>query len=121
VEVLVPELVLHLPARGADAEARERRRQRERRDPVRRSPRDGLGDPAAHVVAVQQHAVEPELLDEAEHARGLGVRAVGGRGLRVVAVGSAEAPQVGHDDVELAVQQCEGAVLVPPAARPAVQ
>ena len=121
MEVLVPELALGLATRGPVAEARERRRDDERCDALGRAPRERLRHAAAHVVAAHDDALDAELVEESEHAGGLGVGAVERARVDVMAVGSAEAAQVGHDDLELAFQPLQHPVLVPPASRPAVQ
>jgi hypothetical protein len=103
------------------AEARERRRDDERRDALGRAARDRLRHAAADVVAAHDDTLDAQLVEEPDDAGGLGVGAVAPARIDVVGVGAAEAPQVGDDDVELVLQPLEHAVLVPPAPGPAVQ
>ena len=118
MERLVPELLgVQDPLTGAG----HRRSGHERADRVWVRRRDRASDAAADVVADHHRAVEPELVDQPEHARGLGVGGV--RLLRgpVVAVGLAEAAQVGHDDVGVRRSSGDDVGVVGAPARPAVQ
>jgi hypothetical protein len=99
VEGLVPELALRVRAQDAVADSGQRRRQHQRADRVRTLPRDRLRNAAADVVAHEDRPIEAQLVDQGEDARGLSVGEVGRR-RSVVAVGLAEAAQVGHHHVE---------------------
>jgi len=103
------------------AGAGHRRSGHERTDRLRMPGGDRAADAAADVVADQHRAVEPELVDQPEHARRLGIGGVGLRGRPVVAVGLSEAAQVGHHDVGVGSEQRDDIAVVGARPRPAVQ
>ena len=121
VERLVPELALGLGLQHPPAAAGQRRGDHQGPHPLGGGRGGGLGDPAADVVAGQHRVGQAELVDQPEHAPGLGGRRVGlGRRGRVL-VGGAEAAQVGNDHLGVAGQQGRQGRMIGPVAGPAVQ
>jgi hypothetical protein len=111
-------------ARGGEdpvPDAGQRGRDDQGADQVGPVPGDGLGDPAADVVAGQDDGPQRQFADQADEAAGLGRGAVLGRRVGPVLVGLAEPAQVGHDHVGAWCQPRDDVAVVGPVSRPAVQ
>ena len=121
VERLVPELLLGLRLQDPVADSGQRRRDDQRADQIRPVPGDGLGDPAADVVAGQHRLAEAQFLDQPDEAPGLGGGGVLAGRVGLVLVGLPESPQVGHDHVGGAGHQRYDLAVVRPVPGPAVQ
>jgi hypothetical protein len=121
VERLVPELPLGLRGEDPVPDPGQRRRDDQGTDQVGTVPRDGLGDPAADVVAGQDHLSEPKLADQPGDAPGLGRGVVlPGRFGRML-VGLAEPPQVGDDHVGGPRHERGDRAIIGPVSGPSVQ
>ena len=118
MERLVPVLV---GVQDALAGAGHRRGEDERADRLGARRGDRPRHAAADVVADDHRAVEAQLVDQAEHARRLRLGAVGLFRRAVVAVGLAEAAQVGHDDVGAVLEQRHDVAVVAAVPGPAVE
>ena len=114
MEGLVPELREGLRAEDPLARARDGRRDHQPGHALRMVGRDPLGDAAADVIAADQHAVEPQLVEQRDDARRLPRSGVGRvrrlrRSLRLP-----EAAQVGDDHVGVGERGGDRIVVVPP-------
>ena len=99
VERLVPELPLRLRGEYAIAGAGQRGRQHQRLHQFGMHPRHALRDAAADVVAGEHDPGQTQFLDQSHHAAGLRGGAVEVTHRHRVLVGTAEAAQIGNDDV----------------------
>ena len=121
VEGLVPELPLGPRDQDPIADPGQRRGDDQGPDQVRAVPGDGLGDPAADVVAGDDGLVQLQLGHQADQAAGLSDGAVLAGRIGLVLIRFAEPPQVGHDHVGLGRHQRGDLAVVGPVPRPAVQ
>jgi hypothetical protein len=121
VEGLVPELPLGQRGEDPVPDPGQRRRDDQAADQIGPVPGDGLGNPAADVVAADDRPSQRQLIDQPDDAAGLSGGVVLAGRISPVLVGLAEPPQVGHDHVGGGrYQRCHLAV-VGPVPRPAVQ
>jgi hypothetical protein len=130
VKGLVPELLLGPRLQDPVADARQRRRDDQGPDQIGTVPGDGLGDPAADVIAGDHRPAQAQFLDQPDDAPGLGSRVVLTGRIGLVLVRLPEAPQVRHDHIgadplaSLAPggrHQRRDLTVVGPVTRPAVQ
>jgi hypothetical protein len=121
VEGLVPELPLGLRGEDPVSDPRQRRRDDQGPDQIGPVPGDGLGDPAADVIAGDDRPSQRQLIDQPDDAAGLSRGVVLASRIRLVLVGLAEPPQVRHDDVGGRRHERDDLAVVGPVPRPAVQ
>jgi hypothetical protein len=121
VERLVPELLLRPRAEDPVTDPGQRGRDHQRPDQAGPLAGDGLGDPAADVIAGQHRPAEPELLDQRDDAARLRGRGVLTARLGLVPVRLAEPPQIRHNDLRRVREPRHHGAVVGPVARPAVQ
>ncbi len=121
MEGLVPELPLR--PRGEDplSDPGQRRRDDQGADQIRSVPGDGLGNPAADVIAGDDRPPQLQLADQPDDAAGLGGSVVLAGRIRLVLVGFTETPQVRHDHVGGRRHERDDLSVVGPVPRPAMQ
>jgi hypothetical protein len=121
VEGLVPELPLGLRGEDPLSDPRQRRGENQGADQIGPVPGDGLGDPAADVIAGDDRPTQRQLVDQPDDAAGLGGGVVLAGRIGLVLVRFAETPQVRHYHVGGRRHERDDLPVVGPVPWPAVQ